>query len=60
MVKSIKRFVNDVSSEMKKVSWPNQEQLKESTIVVVAVTAIITIIVLVIDTGLSWTLTKIF
>ncbi|MCX6146702.1 MAG: preprotein translocase subunit SecE [Candidatus Kapabacteria bacterium] len=56
----MKRFVNDVSSEMKKVSWPNQEQLKESTIVVVAVTAIITIIVLVIDTGLSWTLTKIF
>lgn len=60
MVKNIKRFVADVSSEMKKVSWPTQEQLKESTSVVIAVTAIITIVVLLIDTSLSTALSKIF
>jgi preprotein translocase subunit SecE len=49
MIGKIKEFANDVVKEMKKVSWPSKEQLKESTIVVIITTIIITLIVLGID-----------
>jgi preprotein translocase subunit SecE len=49
MIGKIKEFTNDVVKEMKKVSWPSKEQLKESTIVVIITTIIITLIVLAID-----------
>lgn len=49
MVAKIKDFVGEVSKEMKKVSWPTREQLKESTGVVLVTTLIITTFVYVID-----------
>lgn len=49
MVSKIKKFVNEVVAEMKKVSWPTKEQLRESTIVVLSVTGIIAVFVLIID-----------
>lgn len=49
MVGKIKKFVSDVNAEMKKVSWPTKEQLRESTVVVLSVTGIITFFVWVID-----------
>jgi preprotein translocase subunit SecE len=49
MVGKIKNFVNSVSAEMKKVSWPTKEQLRESTVVVIVVTAVITFFVWVVD-----------
>jgi preprotein translocase subunit SecE len=39
---------------MKKVSWPTREQLKESTMVVIVTTLIITAIVFVIDQGMTF------
>jgi preprotein translocase subunit SecE len=49
MIGKIKNFTNEVAVELKKVSWPTKEQLKESTIVVIIVSAIITTFVFVID-----------
>lgn len=48
-VGKIKEFVGDVVAEMKKVSWPTKDQLRESTIVVLVVSAIITTFVFIID-----------
>ena len=45
---------------MKKVSWPNKDQLRESTIVVVVTTIIITTIVWVIDMGMDSVVKAIF
>lgn len=42
-------FVQDVGSEMKKVSWPNRSQLQESTVVTIVVCMIITVFVYVVD-----------
>lgn len=53
MVGKIKDYINDVNKEMKKVSWPTREQLRESTIVVLVTTAIITAFVYVIDLVMS-------
>jgi preprotein translocase subunit SecE len=49
MLGKFKKFIADVQSEMKKVTWPTREQLTESTNVVIGVTLIITAIVYVID-----------
>jgi preprotein translocase subunit SecE len=49
MKQSIMNFVQDVGSEMKKVSWPNRSQLQESTVVTVVVCMIITVFVYVVD-----------
>lgn len=43
MIGKIKAFTSDVVKEMKKVSWPTREQLKESTIVVLITTGIFTL-----------------
>lgn len=42
-------FTKDVSNEMKKVSWPDKEQLQEATIVTIMVCAIITVFVMLAD-----------
>lgn len=49
MVGKIKKFVNEVVAEMKKVSWPNKDQLRESTIVVIVMTGIITVFTFLVD-----------
>ncbi len=53
MVGKIKDYINDVTKEMKKVSWPTREQLRESTIVVLVTTIIITAFVYVVDLVMS-------
>jgi preprotein translocase subunit SecE len=60
MIGKIKSFTNEIVAEMKKVSWPTRDQLKESTIVVIVMTLLITAIVWVIDTGLTEVLKAIF
>ncbi len=49
MIGKIKNFANDVMKEMKKVSWPTKEQLKESTTVVIVSTLIFTVFVYLVD-----------
>lgn len=60
MITSIKEFSNDVVKEMKKVSWPNKEQLKESTIVVLTTCFVISVFVWFIDTGMTFIIKTIF
>lgn len=60
MIGKIKSFTNEVVKEMKKVSWPTREQLKESTVVVIATTLVITAIVYVIDFLMSGAVNLIF
>ena len=49
MIAKIKDFVGEVSKEMKKVSWPSKEQLKESTVVVIVTTLVFTVFVYTVD-----------
>jgi len=60
MVGKIKKFVAEVVSEMKKVSWPSREQLRESTIVVIVVTGIITLFTFIIDEIMTLIMKSIF
>ena len=49
IVGKIKKFSKEVSAEMKKVTWPNKEQLKESTGVVCVFGAFFAIFTFIVD-----------
>ena len=53
MKEKIIAFFNDVIKEMKKVTWPTQAELKESTFVVLATTVIFAVFVFLVDTALT-------
>ena len=46
-------FFQDVVKEMKKVTWPTQEELKESTTIVIVVCLIIAVFTYVVDMGVT-------
>jgi preprotein translocase subunit SecE len=53
MKEKIIAFFTDVVKEMKKVTWPRREELRDSTIVVLAVCAVIAIFVYGVDLAVS-------
>ena len=53
-------FVNDVVKEMKKVTWPSQAELKESTIIVIVVCLILAAFTYVIDMAVQQVFKGIF
>jgi len=53
MKEKIINFVNDVVKEMKKVTWPTKDELKESTNVVIVVCLILAAFTYIIDMGIT-------
>ena len=53
MKEKIIAFFEDVIKEMKKVTWPKKEDLRDSTVIVLVVCLVIAAFVYVIDQGLS-------
>lgn len=49
MIGKIKAYVADVRKEMSKVAWPTKEQLRESTVVVVTTTLVLTAFIYIVD-----------
>ena len=45
----IKTFLNEVKTEIRKITWPKPEELKESTTVVIVAVFVITAFISVID-----------
>ncbi|OGU33973.1 MAG: preprotein translocase subunit SecE [Ignavibacteria bacterium GWB2_35_6b] len=60
MKEKIVNFVNDVVKEMKKVTWPTKEELKESTTIVIVVCLLIAIFTYAIDMSVSQILKGIY
>jgi preprotein translocase subunit SecE len=53
MKEKIVNFFNDVVKEMKKVTWPTTDELKESTVIVIVVCLIIAAFTYVIDMAIN-------
>lgn len=53
MINKLKTFINGVSFEMKKVSWPSWTELRGSTIVVLGLSLILSIFLFIVDFVLS-------
>lgn len=49
MANRLASFFSEVGDEMKKVSWPNKEQLQESTMVTILVVILFTLFTFVVD-----------
>ncbi len=60
MKEKIINFVNDVVKEMKKVTWPSKEELKDSTSIVIVVCLILAAFTYVVDMAISQILKGIF
>ncbi len=52
MKEKITEFINGVTKEMKKVTWPTKDELKESTTVVLVSTIVISLFVFLVDSVL--------
>jgi preprotein translocase, SecE subunit, bacterial len=53
MKEKIVNFYHDVIKEMKKVTWPTKEELKESTQVVIVVCLVFALVTYIVDMGIS-------
>ncbi|MBN2365163.1 MAG: preprotein translocase subunit SecE [Calditrichaeota bacterium] len=53
MIKKAKQFIEDVRVEMKKVVWPERDQLINSTVIVVIISALFTLFIFFADTIIS-------
>ncbi|GAB4380184.1 MAG: hypothetical protein Kow0042_30130 [Calditrichia bacterium] len=53
MIKKAKQFIEDVRVEMKKVVWPEKDELINSTIVVIVVSLLFTLFIFLADTIVS-------
>ena len=50
----IRRFINESWSELKKVSWPNREQVRNLTVLVFLVSFVVGLYITVADTFFDW------
>ncbi len=53
MFEKIRKFLSEIVAEMKKVTWPTREELKESTKLVIIATFVMTLFVGLVDQILS-------
>ena len=60
MKEKIIAFFTDVVKEMKKVTWPSYDELRDSTLIVIVVCAVFTTFIYVLDTIVSKFLQVIF
>jgi len=54
MKEKIIGFFTDVTKEMRKVTWPNREELRDSTIIVLTVCGIISLFIYFVDLGVNY------
>jgi preprotein translocase subunit SecE len=53
LTESIGNYYNDVVAEMKKVTWPSKDELRESTLVVLTVAGVLALFTFIIDESLN-------
>jgi preprotein translocase subunit SecE len=53
MFKKLSTYLQDVKTEMAKVSWPSKDELVESTTIVIILSLILAVFVFGVDQGLS-------
>ncbi len=53
LTERIGNYYNDVVAEMKKVTWPSKDELRESTLVVLTVAGILALFTFIIDESLN-------
>jgi preprotein translocase subunit SecE len=60
MIAKATKFLQDVRSEMSKVSWPSRQELKGQTWIVIVVSLFFALFIYIVDHLLSWLLNLIY
>ncbi|MBN1466848.1 preprotein translocase subunit SecE [candidate division KSB1 bacterium] len=60
MIAKATKFLQDVRSEMSKVSWPSRQELKGQTGIVIIVSLFFALFIYIVDHVLSWLLNLIY
>jgi|SaaInl7_200m_RNA_FD_contig_71_823262_length_557_multi_3_in_0_out_0_1 preprotein translocase subunit SecE len=60
MFRKINKFIQEVKTEMAKVSWPSRQELKGTTIIVIVLTLIFSVFILFTDKLLEGLLNLIY
>ncbi len=55
-IASIKTFVDECIAEMGKVTWPDRDQLRNATFVVIVFTIILSLVIWIMDMVSDWVL----
>jgi preprotein translocase subunit SecE len=53
-MKNVQQFFEDVQVEMRRVTWPDREQLRNATVVILIFSIVIAIIIGLMDAVFSW------
>ena len=53
MFERLRKFIEDTRTELKKVTWPTKEELKEATRVVIVASILLTVFIGLVDQVLS-------
>jgi preprotein translocase subunit SecE len=59
-LEKVRKFLKEVSAELRKVTWPTKEELSGSTVVVVVVCIAVSIFIGIVDRILTLGITSIF
>ena len=54
MARGTATFVSEVQAEVKKVTWPDREQLKNATLVIIGFVLLMSVVIGVMDVVLQW------
>jgi preprotein translocase subunit SecE len=60
MIAKATKFLQDVRSEMSKVSWPTRQELKGQTWIVILVSLFFALFIFIVDHILSWVMNLIY
>ena len=55
----IRRYFDEVWSELRKVSWPTREQVRNLTVLVFAISFVVGVYITVLDSGFSFLIARI-
>jgi preprotein translocase subunit SecE len=58
-VTRIRRYFDEVWSELRKVSWPTREQVRNLTVLVFAISFVVGVYITVLDSGFSFLIARI-
>ncbi len=60
MFERLVKFIREVRNEMRRVSWPSRDEVRESTTVVIVIVLILAVFIGIVDRALSFLISLVF
>ena len=60
MFERLVKFIREVRNEMRRVSWPSRDEVRESTTVVIVMVLILAVFIGIVDRALSFLISLVF